>query len=243
MYTKRHLKTLVMAVFLILVLTTGTITVFLPPVFALPSLSGSISSPKSVKINNSFDLSVTIKNSGNTPAYCTTVDINSPYGFSISNKSFFIGDIKNGATKSQSTRVTVPGSPTSGTFSGMIKYFDNVNCKGTSYVSSVSVSTVNVQDLGQNSVTFTLLSNKRVASGIVTIYDSKDNYITTGGGQSTCSACPTNVQVKLGNGDYKVTASGKLDGCRQLGFCNALGTTSFSVNGNTSVSIYLLPIP
>lgn len=233
----------VVSVFLISILLSSSFVTALPEVFAPPSLSGYVSGSSSVKVGDKFELSVTVRNSGNAPAYCVSVTMNTPYGFNVSTKNLSFGDIKSGASMSQTIRVTGPSSPYAGTFSGTIKYSDNLNCKGTSYISYVSSFTVNAKDLGQNTVTFTLLSNKRVVAGFVTIYDSKGNYITTGGGQSTCSSCPTKVQVKLSNGDYSATASGKLDGCLRTGFCNALGKADFSVKGNTLVSIYLLPLP
>lgn len=218
------------------------------PVFAYPSLSGSIKGPDSVTISSSFELQINVRNSGNTPAYGVTVELTVPSGFKTSSKNLYFGDIKSGESKSQIIKVSVLSSPSSGTFSGLIKYSDNIRRKGTSIVMYMSGTTIKSKEkeLGKNLVTFQLYSVKRVTAGWVTIYDSKGGYVTTGGGKSECSACPTKIQIYLPEGKYKAAAAGQLDGCKSTGFCNAvtLSKKEFTVNGNNAFAdIFLTPMP
>lgn len=200
-----------------------------------PFVSGSISTSSAVvAYGQTFTLNVAFTNLG-TAAYCTAVNVSVPTGFIGSRTSVYLGDLRQGESKSLAFPITAPRHATIGSFSALIFYSDNFNCVGTSSVASFWPVTVSVER--GNLLTFTLFSVTRVAAARVSVYDSAGQFVTSGVAESRCTTCPTEIQVNVLSGQYTAKGIGAIDGD-----LNAVGQTTFTVERDKSIVLYLIPI-
>jgi len=218
----------------------------IPTALAAPSVSGRFSAPSSIEAGRSFTVSTTISNYGSTPVYSVKVTISVPSGFSANRQELFFGDIGSGRSKTQSFQATAPNYGTSGAFSGIAFYSDNMIGKGTMGTAYVWGSAVYVYSPKKYSVTFVVLATwGQIKSAVVSVYDSSGSLVAQGGNIARDTTSPVYVQVSLSAGSYRASALGVVSavGGPPGSQKQSVGLIWITVCGGSSFTIALLPFP
>lgn len=204
-----------------------------------PYITASVSTPSQVALSNSFTVKITVANTGKTGAYCVSMNVTPPTGFSVDKTSIFVGDLSSGAKKTFTLQATAPAYTTKGSFGGMVMYSDNFNCKGTSLVSAISGSQVAaVKGFEITIVGVSTSGHLKFAS--VSIKDKTGKVVAFTAGASNCSTCEVRMKVNLLSGNYAVSGGGKAETAQ--GERNVFGTLKFSADRDKSITMNFKPL-